>query len=100
MPKLTESEVQHVAKLARLKLSPGQAQLFAEQLGSILEYVEKLNELDTTDVEPTAHAAPITNVLREDRARPAPGVEVILENAPERDGSFFKVPKVLEQDDA
>jgi len=93
---LTEAEVQHVAKLARLNLSPEQIKLFAGQLGSILEHVEKLNELDTRDVEPTVHAAPLTNVLRDDQDRPGSGVEAILKNAPERDGPFFKVPKVLD----
>jgi len=95
---ITEADVRHVAKLARLKLSDEQIKQFARQLGDILTYVEKLGELDTTDIEPTAHAAPIRNVFRDDISRPGIGVEKVLANAPTSKPPFFKVPKVLDQD--
>jgi len=65
-------------------------------LSAVLDYVKKLNELDTTGVEPTAHAVPLRNVLREDKNRPGMGVQTVLRNAPDRDGPFFKVPRVIE----
>jgi aspartyl-tRNA(Asn)/glutamyl-tRNA(Gln) amidotransferase subunit C len=92
---ISEQQVRHVAKLARLKLNDDEVRMFTRQLGDILSYVEKLNELDTDNVEPTAHAAPLKNVFREDKAKEGIGVEAILKNAPSRDGSFFTVPKVL-----
>jgi len=65
-------------------------------LGAILEYVAKMNELDTTDVEPLAHCLPISNVFRADEIEPSLGTENVLANAPGRDGPFFKVPKILD----
>jgi aspartyl-tRNA(Asn)/glutamyl-tRNA(Gln) amidotransferase subunit C len=93
---INEAQVRHVAKLSRLKLTDEQAALYTRQLGSILDYIKKLNELDTAGVEPTAHAAPLRSVLREDVARPGMGVDKVLQNAPDSDGEFFKVPRVLE----
>lgn len=93
---LTEEQVRHVAKLSRLKLSDEQIHQFTRQMGAILEYVEKLNELDTANVEPTAHVASLRNVFREDKAVPGMGLEKVLQNAPDRDGPFFKVPRVIE----
>ncbi len=93
---ITEEQVRHVAKLSRLKLTDEQVHQFTRQMGDILEYVKKLNELDTTNVEPTAHAASLRNVFREDKAVPGMGIEKVLQNAPDRDGSFFKVPRVIE----
>lgn len=92
---LTEEQVRHVAKLARLNLSADEVQMFTRQLGDILEYVEKLNEIDTEGIEPTAHAADVKNVFREDKAKQGMGVEKVLKNAPARDGNFFTIPKVL-----
>jgi len=69
MAKLTKEEVKHIAHLARLAISEEEAEKFTEQLGKITEYVETLNELDTTDVEPTSHVLPIVNVMREDVAK-------------------------------
>ncbi len=92
---ITEQQVKHVAKLARLNLSDDEIRMFTRQLGEILSYVEKLSELDTSDVEPTAHAAPLKNVFREDKATQGIGIESVLKNAPSRDGNFFTVPKVL-----
>jgi len=100
MAELTQEQVRHVAKLARLNLSDEQARLFARQLDGILDYVEKLNQLDTADVEPTAHAAPLRNVFREDVARPGIGSEHVLANAPDAEPPFFRVPKVLDLGDS
>lgn len=89
-------EVEHVAQLARLELTEEEKRLFAEQLGSILEYAAKLNELDTSGVEPTTHVLPISNVLREDEIRPSWPLEQVLRNAPDEEDGQFKVPAVLE----
>ncbi len=94
--KIDKAEVRKVAKLARLELSEAEVEEFASQLSAILDYVEKMNELDTTSVEPLAHCLPISNVFREDTARESLGTERTLANAPQRDGEFFKVPKILD----
>ena len=93
--KLTEDDVRHVAKLARLKLSEEQVHLYAEQLSHILQYVEKLNELDLEGVEPMAHAIDLTNRLRDDVPGNVLPVEAALANAPDADPPFFRVPKVI-----
>lgn len=95
MSSLTNQQVRHVAKLARLTVSDDEAKRFAEQLSDVLDYVSKLNELDVTDVEPMAHAHDITNALREDEPVPGLPVEAALANAPDAEPPFFKVPKVL-----
>ena len=97
--KITLEQVTHVAKLARLALPAERLARFSGQLESILEYVAKINEVDTTGVEPMAHALPIHNVLRDDVPQPALPVEKVLQNAPETDGPFFKVPKVIGGDE-
>ena len=94
--KIDETEVRKVAKLARLKLSDKEIAAFSGQLSAILEYMDKLDELDTTDVKPLAHCLPISNVFREDKPKQSLGTEKTLANAPERDGDFFKVPKILD----
>jgi aspartyl-tRNA(Asn)/glutamyl-tRNA(Gln) amidotransferase subunit C len=93
---LTKSEVEHVARLARLELSEGEKDEFTGQLNEILNFVEKLNELDTSGIEPTAHAIPISNVFRPDKTESSLDPELALSNAPDRIGDFFKVPKILE----
>ena len=93
---IDESHVRKVAKLSRLELTEAEIEEFTDQLSAILDYVEKMNELDTDNVEPLAHCLPISNVLREDRAKESLGTEKALVNAPQRDGNFFKVPKILE----
>lgn len=95
MSVLTQDQVRHVAKLARLKISDDEAAMFTEQLGAILHYVAQLNEVDTESVEPLAHALPVHNVFREDEVRPSLSNDEALKNAPHRDGEFFAVPKVL-----
>jgi aspartyl-tRNA(Asn)/glutamyl-tRNA(Gln) amidotransferase subunit C len=94
--KIDREEVVHVAKLARLAMTPEEAEQFTEQLSNILTYVEKLKQLDTTQIEPTSHVLPLSNVFREDQVRPSLSPEKALENAPEKEGSFFKVPKIIE----
>ncbi len=94
--KIDQTEVRKVAKLSRLELTEAEVEQFTGQLSAILEYVEKMNELDTADVEPLAHCLPISNVFREDSVKESLGAEKTLANAPERDGAFFKVPKILD----
>lgn len=96
--RIDEQQVRHVAVLSRLKLSEGEVATFSRQLSAMLEYVEKLNELDTSDVEPTVHAVPISNVLRDDEPEEPMAVDEALANAPQREGSFYRVPKVLDQE--
>ncbi len=94
--KIDQAQVRKVAKLSRLDLTEAEVEEFTGQLSAILEYVEKMNELDTENVEPLAHCLPISNVFREDLARESLGTEETLSNAPQRDGEFFKVPKILD----
>lgn len=92
---LTEEQVRHVAKLARLKLSDAEITMFSGQISSILDYVAQLQEVNTDQVEPLAHCLPVHNVFREDVVRASLSNEEALANAPQRDGEFFAVPKVL-----
>ncbi|MCL6584638.1 MAG: Asp-tRNA(Asn)/Glu-tRNA(Gln) amidotransferase subunit GatC [bacterium] len=94
--KITVNEVEYVAKLARLKLSDQEKVLFTQQLDNILQYMDKLNELDTKDIPPTSHVLPLENVMREDEVRPSYSPEELLANAPDREDTFFAVPKVIE----
>ena len=94
--KIDEAQVRKVAKLSRLEPTEAQVEEFAGQLSAILEYVEKMNELNTESVQPLAHCLPISNVLRDDIAKESLGAEKALANAPQRDGNFFKVPKILD----
>ena len=96
---LSTDDVKHVAKLARLALPPERLEKFAGQLESILGYVEKINAVDTSGVEPMAHALPVKNVLRDDVPQPGLPIEGVLQNAPETDERFFKVPKVIGGDE-
>ena len=98
--RIDAEQVRKVAKLARLQLTDREVEEFTEQLGAILGYVEKMNELDTEQVEPLAHCLPISNVFRADEIRPSLGADRALANAPERDESFFKVPKILDDSSA
>jgi aspartyl-tRNA(Asn)/glutamyl-tRNA(Gln) amidotransferase subunit C len=94
---VTVKDVEHVAKLARLEFSDAEKEKFTHQLNDILKYVEKLNELDTTNVEPLAQVVELSNVFREDVAKPSLPVEDVLANAPSRTEKFFKVPKTVKQ---
>ena len=94
--KITVSDVEQVAGLARLEFEGEEKELFAKQLDNILSYVDKLNELDTTGVEPTSHVLPIKNVMRPDEVKPSLTPDEALANAPERSGDFYRVPKIIE----
>ena len=94
--KITMAEVEHVARLARLELNEQEKEKMRAQLDSILSYIDKLNELDTSGVEPTSHVLPLTNVFREDGVRPSLSQEEALANAPDRHDLLFRVPRILE----
>ncbi len=94
--KITREEVQHIAVLARLDLAADEQKQLVGQLNHILEYMDKLNELDTDTVEPLSHAVDVVNVLRPDKAVNQPQTEGMLQNAPARDGDFLSVPKIIE----
>lgn len=94
--KLSGEEVARVAALARLRLTADEETQMADQLGQILDYMDKLKVLDTESVEPFSHATDHANALREDRVTNQPDPDMLLANAPDRDGPFFKVPKILE----
>ena len=87
-------DVEHVAKLARLELTEEEKQKFSTQLNSILEYVNEMNEIDTTDVEPMSHALPVYNVMREDKVSYEQTKEELMKNAPMEEDGFFRVPKI------
>ena len=89
-------ELEHVVLLARLKLTESEKELFPGQVDSIINYMDQLNELDTTNVEPTAHILPLRNVFREDNTAVSLPQDKAMQNAPERDGSFYRVPKIIE----
>jgi aspartyl-tRNA(Asn)/glutamyl-tRNA(Gln) amidotransferase subunit C len=89
---ITRDEVLHVARLARLELTEEEVARFTEQLSAILEAVDKVSELDLSDVEPTAHPLDLVNVWAEDEPRPSIPADDALRNAPEREAGFFKVP--------
>ena len=94
--KITMEMVEKVANLSRLEFSQAEKELFTRQLDAILSYVEQLNELDTTGVEPTSHVLPISNVFRTDAPRPSLTPDEALMNAPGRSGGFYSVPKIIE----
>ena len=94
--KITRADVDNVAKLARLELTEEEAATFTGQMDAILAYVDKLNELDTAGIVPTAHAVPMENAFRVDVATPSIGIDNALANAPSRVEGFFRVPKVIE----
>ncbi len=107
--KVTQKDVQYVADLANLELTETETARFLKDLNSILEYIDNLNELDTTNVEPMAQVAAryggegkpeaerYEYALRADELRPSLPHEVALQNAPDTDGVYFKVPKVIER---
>ena len=93
---ISRSDVEHVARLARLSLDEAELERTRAQLSTILEYIDKLRELDTDAVEPTAHAVPLVNVMREDTVEPCFPREAMLANAPDPAGEFFRVPRIIE----
>lgn len=95
MAKLTKEEVKHVAHLARLAITEEEAEKFAEQLGKITDFAEQLNELDTTNVEPTTHVLPLVNVMREDIAVKGLDRDVMMLNVKEQEDGQVKVPAIM-----
>ncbi len=97
MARITKADVEYVAELARIALDEDEKELFVDQLGQILAYAQELAEVSTDNIEPTAHAVPMRNVFRSDRARPSLPTEKVFANAPrEQDGHFY-VPRILEE---
>lgn len=96
--KITRKDVDYVARLARLKLTDEEKEKFTLQLESIISYIDQLKELDTSDIQPTSHVLELKNAWREDNVLKSSGelLEDILKNAPDREGNFFKVKKVIE----
>ncbi|HUA65193.1 MAG TPA: Asp-tRNA(Asn)/Glu-tRNA(Gln) amidotransferase subunit GatC [Alphaproteobacteria bacterium] len=92
----SDFDIKYVAHLARIELSPDEEKKLASQLGSILGYIEKLNQLDVTNVEPTAHAVPLVNVTRPDQTGPSLSQQEALRNAPAKANGLFIVPKIVE----
>ncbi len=88
--------IEHIAHLSRLSLSDKEKVLFGGQLESILSYMDKLNELDTRDIEPTSHVIAISNITRDDVQRPSLEREDALMNAPDKTEKFYRVPKIIE----
>ena len=96
MAKLSITDVEHIARLSRLELSSAEKEKFAEQLSSILEYVSQLNEVDTQNIEPTAQATGLTNVMGEDEVIESPvSYKDIEKNAPEFEEGSYKVPGIF-----
>ncbi|MEQ8152254.1 MAG: Asp-tRNA(Asn)/Glu-tRNA(Gln) amidotransferase subunit GatC [Smithellaceae bacterium] len=93
---ITKQEVEYVAHLARLEIDDEQKDKLTSQLNDILLYIDKLNELDTSGVEPMSHAIAVTNAFREDKVADSLGTEQSLMNAPDARGEFFRVPKVID----
>lgn len=94
---VTKKEVEKIAELAKLKFSESELENFTHQLNDILKYIEKLNELNTDNVEPLSHPVEKTNVFREDKLKPSINTEEALKNAPLADENYFKVPKVIQE---
>jgi len=93
---ISKEDVIHVARLARLALTDAELETMREQLNAILAHIDALTAVDTAGVEPTSHAVPQFNVMREDEPRPCFPVEEMLANAPDREGDFFRVPRIIE----
>lgn len=94
--KINENQIIKTAKLARLELSESEREEFSKQLNDIIEYVEKINELDTANVKPADHITEVSNVLRDDRVKRSIDKKGIEQNAPEFTDGFFVVPKIIE----
>src|SRR5258706_486062 len=94
--KITPEEVQKTALLSRLELTDEEVGRLSRELNAILSYMEKLNQLDVSGVEPTTHAVPLDCPLRADELGPHLDAEVALSSAPRKEGAFFEVPKIIE----
>jgi aspartyl-tRNA(Asn)/glutamyl-tRNA(Gln) amidotransferase subunit C len=93
---ITEENVKYVANLARMELSPERLPVLAHQLKDILDFIDKLKEVDIAGVKPTSHILPIQNVLRSDEVKSSLSSQDALANSPDKQGDFFGVPKVIE----
>jgi len=93
---IDKKEIEHVARLARLTYTPEEIELFTHQLNAILNYFEQLKELDTTGIEPTSHAIPLSNVFKGDDVQDSLPVDATLSNAPDKKKDSFRVPKIIE----
>ncbi len=91
---ISTDDVRHVAKLARLELTEEETIKYSKQLGDIIKYVEQMNEVDTTGVEPMPHPIPVYNVMREDEEKSEQTKEEMMANAPYEEDGFFRVPKI------
>ena len=92
---ISKEDVDKIARLAKLELSEDERNKFAKQLGDIISYVEKLDEVDVSNVEPLAHVNDLMNVTRDDKSRPSLDKEQVFKNSPQHDKDYFLVPKVL-----
>lgn len=95
MTTINEKLIAHIANLARLRFPETDLERYTHKAKHIIEYVEKLKAVDTTGIEPTAHAVEVQGFMREDAVTPFENRDAILSNAPDRDGHFYQVPKVL-----
>jgi aspartyl-tRNA(Asn)/glutamyl-tRNA(Gln) amidotransferase subunit C len=93
---IARDDLKYVAHLARLHLSDKEIEHFTAQLEGILQYINKLKQVDIADVEPTSHVFPQKNIFRQDELKPSLPVKEVLKNAPSKEQDFFKVPKVIE----
>ena len=91
---ITIKDVEHVAKLARLELTDEEKELYTKQLGDVLQYVNQMNEVDTSNIEPMSQVVDFVNVMREDKVVYEQTKEELMKNAPEQEIGFFKVPKI------
>lgn len=94
---ITKKDVEYIGELARLKLNESEIETYAKDMNKILEYIGKLNELDTENVEPLSHPIDYENIMREDELKPSIDREKALKNSPKADEQYFKVPKVIKQ---
>lgn len=94
--KVDRKDVEYVAMLARIELSEEEKDLYSEQLSTILDFFDRLKEVDTEDVPPTSHVLDLVNAYRPDQVRPSLDVEEVLKNAPDRANRYFRVPKILD----
>jgi aspartyl-tRNA(Asn)/glutamyl-tRNA(Gln) amidotransferase subunit C len=93
---IDRKDVEHVARLGRLALTEAELERMRVELAAILQYIEKLKAVDVEGVEPTSHAVPLVNVMREDEVEPSVEREAMMSNAPDRAGEFFRVPRIIE----
>jgi aspartyl-tRNA(Asn)/glutamyl-tRNA(Gln) amidotransferase subunit C len=96
MVRIVPQDVKYVAHLARIGLTEEEIERFTGQLTSILDYVNKLNQVSPENIEPTSHVLPLKNVFRDDKVLQSLSVEDAMKNACEKEGNFFKVPKIIE----